>query len=501
MAKTTNDQIAKKDKDDPSTTSVAYDEMKPRWEIMRNLLGGTERMRDAGEEMLPKHEEESDASWKRRLAGATLLNMTEITLDMLAGKPFSDPLTLPEDADSRFTEWEPDIDLQGNSLDVFSRRAFRTGMAKGLVHFLVDFPRSRDEDGRTRTIADDRAENIRPYCVLVEPEALLFASGTLVDGREVLTHVRISENEIVRDGFAEKLVERIRVLEPGRVMIYERQTTANSQRSNWNLVDDYETGLDFIPLVTFYTNREGLGLSKPPLLDLAYMNVQHWQLDADLNNIVSVANFPVLAMTGVDSEAGMVRLGPNQVLALANENAKIQYVEHTGAAIKTGSDRLAGIEDKMAAYGAQFLKKKPGDLKATVRALDSAEALSQLQAITLNFKDSLEQVMRFMGEWINAADAAPSVEVNSDFGLSDPDNESWMAIESARKRREISRKAYLEEMQRRGWLSDDYSLEDDLAQIEEELENDLTGAATLDLDPGAGEVEDPEGEGSEENDA
>lgn len=471
----------------PATPSHAYGQMAPRWALVNSLLGGTETMREAGSTLMPKHQEESDPSWERRLAGATLLNMTEITLDMLAGKPFSDPVQLVDDAPPQHQEWSEDVDLQGNSLDVFARRWFRDGLAKGLSHVLIDMPKRDEEDGTARTLADDKASNARPYLLHIPPESVIFMSGTLVNGREVLDHVRISESEVVRDGWGEATQERIRVLEPGLVQIWELKK--GQRKEEWVKVDEWATDLDYIPLVTFYTSRQSLGVAKPPLLDLAYMNVRHWQLDADLNNIISVACFPMLAMSGVDQneagEGGLMRLGPNQILATRSEHGKFYYVEHTGAAIETGEKKLQHLEELMSSYGAQFLKEKPGDLKATVRALDSAEALSQLQAMTLVFKDALETALMVMSDWAGLGDGGPSVEMNVDFGLNDPDEAGWTAIENARKRREISREATINEMTRRGWLSDDYDQEADKELLEKESKELMDAMAKLDLDPTA----------------
>lgn len=470
----------------PATPSAAYERMSPRWGLMNALLGGTESMREAGVDLMPKHQEESDTSWQRRLLGATLLNMTEITLDMLAGKPFSDPVRLGEDAPPQHEEWQEDVDLQGNNIDVFARRWFRDGLAKGMSHVLIDMPRR--VDGEVRTIADDKADAVRPYLVHIPAESIIFMSGTMVNGREVLEHVRIAESETVRVGWEEVTLERIRVLEPGLVQIWELKK--GQKKEEWVKVDEWATDLDYIPLVTFYTERQGLGLAKPPLMDLAFMNVRHWQMDADLNNIVSVACFPMLAMSGVDSneaggEGGLMRLGPNQILATRSEHGKFYYVEHTGAAIETGEKKLRHLEDQMSSYGAQFLKDKPGDLKATVRALDTAEALSQLQAMTLVFKDALETVLAVMSDWAGLGDSYPSVEMSVDFGLNDPDEGGWQAIEGARKRREISREATINEMMRRGWLADDYDQEADKELLEKEAQELMDAAAELELDPGA----------------
>jgi hypothetical protein len=351
-------------------------------------------------------------------------------------------------------------------------------MAKGLSHLLVDMPR-KDATAGPRTLADDAAQGIRPYFVHIPAESVIFMSGTMVGGREVLDHVRIAEAELIRDGWGERVVQRIRVLEPGKVELWEEIKVKN-RKAQWQKVDEWSTDLDYIPMVTFYTDREELGVAKPPLLDLAYMNVHHWQLDADLNNIISVACFPMLAMSGVDNteaggDGGLMRLGPNQILATRSEQGKFYYVEHTGAAITTGMNKLKHIEQQMSSYGAQFLKDQPGDVKATTRALDSAEALSQLQAITLSFKDALEMGLQIMADWVGA-DKAPSVEMSVDFGLNDPNEVGWAAIDAARQRRDISRATYLSEMQRRGWLSDDYDADADQELLELEAQDMIQGA-------------------------
>lgn len=480
------------DEPTPATTSAAYDTMAPRWHLIGTLLEGTEAMRAAGEAYLPRHQEESNASYAARLGAATLLNMVEITLDMLAGKPFSTPLVLSEDADPKFTEWAEDIDRQGNNLDVFARRWFRDGLAKGVSYVLADAPRVGETEG-VRTLADDRSQNFRPYLVHVAPEDVIFMSATVVNGTEVLTHVRILETELVRDGWAEREVRRVRVLNPDGGELYEWVEAKGNAKGEWRKVEEWSSDLGYIPLFAFYAQREGLGLAKPPLLDLAYMNVRHWQLDSDLNNTISVACFPMLAMSGVDAGSNnesVMRLGPNQILATRSESGKFYYVEHSGSAIESGEKKLKHIEELMASYGAQFLRSKPGDLKATVRALDSAEALSQLQAMTLTFKDVLETALAAMADL--GAVEAPTVELEADFGLNAPEDAGFAAIEKARERREISRSTYIGELKRRGGLSEDYDADADLEVIAAEDAELL--ASTLDLDPAGGEDDDDDGQ-------
>lgn len=108
-----------------------------------------------------------------------------------------------------------------------------------------------DEGGNVipRTLADDQRDNLRPYWVPIRPENVIFAFAEVIDGQEILTHVPIKETVTERFGFTSFTRQRIRVLEPGLVQIWELQESRR-KKEKWVMVDEYTTGLAFIPLVT-----------------------------------------------------------------------------------------------------------------------------------------------------------------------------------------------------------------------------------------------------------
>lgn len=263
----------------------------------------------------------------------------------------------------------------------------------------------------------------------------------------------------------------------------------NPQNKKWVIEDEWQTGIDVIPFVTFYSNgREDLMCAKPPLLDLAYMNVAHWQSSSDQRNVLTVARFPLLAGAGVSSEdSNGLEVGPNRLLTTTDPQGKFYYVEHTGAAIEAGRKDLEALEAQMAGYGATFLKAQPGTQTATARALDSAEAISPLQATTMVFEDAVEQVLDLTALWMKA-DAGGEVEFNKEFGLTLGDQAGLDVLFKTRQAKDISRKSYLDELKRRGLLNGDFDADDDQEQIDEEAAN---GAAGLDLDPAQAGQTDP----------
>lgn len=453
---------AKKNPNDPSVTSQAYDLMRPKWERINTLLGGTDAMRESGRVYLPQHARESNQNYADRLHSATLFNMLELTLDSLAGRAFSAPIQEKNDVPQPISDMLDDVDLQGNDVTTFARRWFYEGMAKGFAHVLVDMPSLGDSGERTR--ADDLREGVRPYMVLVSPENVLAMHAEVTGGRERLTHVRIYEEVTRLNGFVEETEPRIRVLEPGAWTLYAYQKAQKSGRRAWKQIDAGTTGIKFIPMVTFYANRQGTQLAKPPLDDLAHLNIRHWQSTADQINILTVARYPMLAVSGAtDADGEVMSIGPRQLLGVKEPNGQFYYVEHSGKAIGSGRQDLLDLEEEMASYGAEFLKRRPGNATATGRALDSAEATSSLQDHTTRFTAALNEAVSVMGAWMNVEDTG-TLEISTELGVGQIEDSEVKVLIEARKNGDLSREAFLEELKRKNVLAKDFDPSVDLAR-------------------------------------
>jgi hypothetical protein len=459
-----------KDPRDPSTTSLAWDSMISSWMMIETLLGGTRSMRHAASEYLPQHAEESDTNYNERLHVNILFNAMEITLDHFVGRPFSDPVKFNKDVPEVMVDHGINIDLQGNDITTFCRDWFRTGLAKGFCHVMVDMPQM-NPDAVPMTLADDREGGRRPFWMRIEPENMIFAEADIVQDsqtgelREWFTHVRLRENVIERVGFAEVVHERIRVLMPGFFEVWQLFKQKGG-KTEWRIIETGETGIDFIPIITFYSQRDGFAMSKPPLEDLAYLNIRHWQSMSDQINVLTVARFPMLAVAGATDQSGTdMRIGPRQLLATRDPNGRFYYVEHTGKSIAAGWEELKNLEENMEAYGSTFLKKMPGNETATGRALDSAESITPLQDMVNRFIDSVNNALRIHAVWLGQTEGG-TVTILNDFGPEEADKMGIDLLQSLRKDKDISRKAVIKEAQRMGAITDDYDVDEDFKQLQ-----------------------------------
>lgn len=453
----------------PALESKNYSEMSRRWPLVEALMGGTTAMRAAGETYLPRDDKESTGNYEARLQRSFLLNAFARTVRSMTGKPFSKPIVLREGAGPRLTAITEDIDREGRKLNLFMEEVFRTSMQYGLSHILVDMPKSTKTNP---TLADDIRENRRPYWVHVKPRQLIGYRSVRVGSQQMLTSIRIKETTMENDGdFGEKEVLRIRQITLTDYTIWRQDQDGNGQ-SIWVQEDTGPMTLGFIPFFTVYTGRVGFQLANPPLEDLAWMNVAHWQSSSDQRQILHTARVPILFSSGLGEEADKLIIGPNRHIQ-GPENSTMSYVEHSGAAISSGRQDLLDLEDNMRLMGLELLMPmNGGGQTATAKALDYADINSPLQFMALGMQDVIDLALWASAKWMNIDETA-KVKVNTDFGITLRDAADVQGLIQARIAGEISRETFWRELKRRNILADDFDEKAELILVQKEEEEAL----------------------------
>ena len=446
------------------TPSKAYQDMLCDLELVGALMGGTEAMREAGQKYLPREPKESTAAYKNRLSRSVLYNAFADSVQKLVGKPFSKPTILLQETPQQIVDWCKDVDLCGSNITTFCREIFEYGLTDGMVHLLVDYPRSEGE----KTLEEEQKLKARPYIVPVRAIDLIGWRDELINGVRTLTQVRIREDAIEADGeWGEKLVQRIRVIYPDRFELYELQ------KKLWVIVDQGEISIGRIPLVTFYTGKICHMAAKPPLLDLAHLNVLHWQSSSDQEHILHFIRFPLLHGAGFAQDQKDIEIGPNRMIVSEDPQAKLTFVEHTGAAVQSGRQALVDLENKMDAMGGQLLTQRSGDSTATAAALDTAKTNSALHDMVRRLENAMQQAFMLMAQWAKIPpEQVGGVDINEDFGLSLISGKDEDTLLKSRLSGELSRESYLTELKRRNVLRDELDVEEEIERIEIEGKTD-----------------------------
>lgn len=455
----------------PATTSAAHDFMRDRlWEL-NAVWGGTETLRAAGEKLMPRFERESLHDYNARLKGTRLLrNMFRQAVERTAGRLFEVPVKMIDGEEGK-PAWElnDDADLRGNSFDRCARDMAIGAFRRGLSHVLVDYP-----VGKFRNLAEERAANPRPYLVSLLPEQIL---ESYEDDLGACTYLRWYERNLAWDETANAVVmtERVQERTRGRYRVWQQVSEAlktniayapGKVRASWFIKDEGALSQPRIMLHTLYAEREDYMVARTPLTEVADLTIEHWQLSSDVKNCLQQVLFPLLYATGINSKStGQMSVGPKTILGSESDKAKFGYVEHTGAAIKSGEDHLVALEQRAEVYAGQ-LTRPSGDVKATQTAVSTAETSSWVKDFGISLQDKLQAILDDCCLW-KPAYGAPRAVVNLDFAVDLPDGD-LTELGSMRRAGDLPLEDYWMEMMRRNVLRSDFNPDEARKRIEDE---------------------------------
>jgi len=141
-------------------------------------------------------------------------------------------------------------------------------------------------------------------------------------------------------------------------------------------------------------------------------------------------------------------------------DAKLSYVEHSGAAIEAGRNDLKDIEFRMQTQGLQLLVPQPGGKSATGEVHDEAKENSSLAMMATSLGDGLETSLDYMAQFTGAGpDQGGSLVVNTDFGVGLAAATDLQVLLQAVTANDLSRETFWSELKRRDVLSDDFDPE------------------------------------------
>ena len=446
----------------------------------RALMGGTDTMRKAGKTYLPKFKAEMDEDYKARLDSSWLFNGMRKTVKDMTGRVFTKPIEIIEGSE-RLKEFATDINMQGQDLSAFASDVFKDAFIPGISFIMVDAPR---REGET-TGAQATSQGLRPYMIHLKVEDVLGFKTELFNNALALSMLRIMESVTEadpEDEFSQINVDQVRVLTREDSTVSVRIYRKNN-KDEWLVVDEYTSGAEEITVIPFYAQRTGFFTAEPVLEDLADVNIAHWQSQSDQRHILHFARVPILFASGRGEDEPLV-ISASQAVTSRETDAKLEWVEHSGAAIGSGRQDLMDLQYQMQALGLQLLVASHET--ATGAVLDSTKETSTLSMMADNLKDALEQALEWMAFYAGEPEQNITVEVNKDFGIVPLTAQEVQVMQQDVALGLLSKEAYYAERKRRGFLSPDLDTQadmDTIASAPPDLQGealDLTGPSGVD---------------------
>jgi hypothetical protein len=423
---------------DPNTAWYAQE---PHWILIEDLLQGTYGMRKKHRRYLPQEPREQDESYDNRLARSVCPPFYMRLERMLAGMLTRKPVRLDDTADV-IREQLFDVNLLGDDLNVWTFDTTRKMVRYGHVGVLVDAP----------------ATGGRPYWVTYTPRQILGWRTEQQEGQQALTQLRLAEMVTVPDGdYGEKAVEQIRVLTPGEYQLHQR-----NDDGEYRIVDEGRTSLSKIPFSVAYAQRHGFMESRPPLEDIAELNLKAYQVQSDLDNQLHISAVPMLAFFGFPTSAEEVSAGPGEAIAFPADG-RAEYIEPEGRSFDYQFKRLEQLASQINELGlSAVLGQKLSAETAESKRIDRSQGDSTMMVIAQNVQDMIDNCLQFHAEYIGNNTAPGSAYVNRDFlgaRLEPQDIQSLLQLYTAGT---ITQETLLTELAEGDVLGDDFNVDAEL---------------------------------------
>lgn len=453
--------MSEADKNSPAYHCAAHDEMERRWAVIDAVAGGTLALRDGGAQWLPMEPAEDARDFEIRRKRAIFFNAFERTLHGLVGMVFRKEPTLAADNPPALQEFWENVDAAGTHGAVFSKELFTLACKYGHAAIFVDMPPPLPEGS---TLADERATNRRPYWVAYHPDQIVSWRTELIGGQLTMTQIVFEEETLEPSGaYGEEKVCRYRVLRPGSWELY-REIEDQSAGKAYVLESSGVTSLPYIPVAPIYSRKTGYLTSKPPLLDLALINLAHYQKYSDLSTYLHIASRPILWFRGRDVNKKVEAIGPYTFFDVDGANGVVDFAETTGAALGAAKQDIEHLEKQMATLGLSILAgDKPTATTATEELLDVVQEESDLATAARSLKDGLELALQFTADYLGIESGSVELgSTSSELTLSPEEMRVW--LDSADKL--FSKQTVYDVFRRAGKLPDDFNPDTETINLE-----------------------------------
>lgn len=452
----------------PFVRSLEVIGMMPDWSVMAAVTNGTNYLRDMSETYLPQEPREDDDAYQTRVNRSVLSPYASRLIETAAGAILRKPIHI--EGDPYWLELAKNIDGLGSNINEYARRALVSSLTYGHSAILVDYPAASE----ARNLAEERAMGRRPYFVHVDAPQIW--GWRKESGTNRLLQVRIHDYDVrPLNEFGEEQVEEMRVIYPGRYDLY----TLGQE-----VVEFAETGgysLNEIPLVPIYSNRRGLLVSQPPLLDIANLNITHYQRQADLIHALHIAAMPTLVLEGWDDTTGSATMGVNYAIAMQPGN-KAYYVQADATSFDAQMAELESLSSQMSTLGVtKLFGQKFVAESAEAKRIDQAQSNSVLSIISQELESALNQAFGFAAQYVGME--PPEITIDRDFDYYRLIGQDVSVLAQLNQMGKISDQMLLEILRRGEILPDSINIEDEV---------EATGRDAIEITEAAETPEEPD---------
>ena len=377
----------------------------------------------------PNAEDQSQQNRERYRAyvqRAVFYNVTARTLEGMCGQIFlrNPVVNIPSDLDILKT----DADGGGLTLDQLAYRTVRHVMSYGRSGILVDYPVAQGSTTKKQILDGD----IRPTLTVYNPWDIINWRIEYRGAKRVLSLVVLREpvTEEGDDGFELNMFEQYRVLKldpltgEHLVEIYQKDDQNSFELNDtFNPKDANGKALTDIPFHFVGSENNDIAPNRPPLYDLAALNIAHYRNSADYEEACFIAGQPTPVLTGLSEDwvnnvlNGAVTLGSRGSIALpVGASAHLLQAGQNGMP----HEAMEQKEKQMVALGAKLVQIQKTQRTATQSIIETTSESSTLANVAKNVSAAFEWAITVAESYVNKTLLTKNsikYQLNNDFDL------------------------------------------------------------------------------------
>lgn len=470
-----------------------------KYNIIRDCLAGQEAVKKRGDVYLPRPNAadisaENIARYDGYLARALFYNVVSNTTAGLVGQVFAaDPVSeFPKELDPLWY----DVNGAGVSMTQQAKRALSHILAYGRGGLLTDFPRKK-EDGSAFTREEVQEGYARPTIQFYEATDIINWRYKLVGAKSVLCLVVLAaEYTIKDDGFEIKTGSGRLVLRLNDAGQYEMEewrpqndelTSGNWYRHGETIIPTNDAGLPLtmIPFTFLGSQNNDNSVDRPPMYDLACINIAHYRNSADYEDSVYMVGQPTPYFAGLSEDwvtrvlGGVVQLGSRGAVPLPEGGSAGLIQAEPNSLVKEAMELK---QRQMVSIGAQLVEDKQVQRTLGEAKMESATVASVLASCAHNVSQGFEESIRWACLFYGIVPPVDGIvfALSTDFAIMKLSTEERKTLLAEWQGGSITWGEYRSQLRQSGIAT----LDDDEAR--EEIEGDQQRQIDLDAENGLG---------------
>ena len=482
-----------------SDTHPEYDKTLSKWTKCRVCVQGEEAVKYASEDYLPRLSGQDDTDYGAYKMRASFFAGTARAVGALVGMLFKKPERV-ENASEELHDILETVTEDKTDISTFAKHVAEEVVVAGRVCVLVD--------------AASEVLNARPYLTSYVAEDVVNWKTYIDEQGErglsllVLRELHYEEE----DEFSHEAVPQLRVLslQEGRytVRLYRERERPDPSSAAGATLKEYileETveprvrgaALNFIPAVLIGTTDVAPDVEKPPMLDVAEVNLSLYRTSADLEHGRHFTALPTAYISGrLEDEGrprGGLRIGSSEVWLL-EEGATAGYLEFTGQGLGSLEKAVEEKKNDMAVLGARILLSDPNfqEAEGTLRMRRLGEG-SIAASIASTVSTGLTKVLQWWQWWLQGKEEL-TLTLNTEYVDAPLDAQTLQTLMAGVMQKQISWETFYHNLKKSGLAPDERTLEEELELI------NSGGPAELEPPPQELPDEDEDGDEEEEED-